>query len=69
MFNRSEFFSQTEACRLYKISPKKFKRLIEGIQEVNNTVTIHSHDGKPYEITTIYIKKINLYKIMIGHSV
>lgn len=57
MFNRSDYFSQTEACRLYKLTLKKFKKLIEGIETVNNTVTMYSPDGKPYEITTIYVLK------------
>jgi len=63
-FIRYQYYSQTEACKLFKISPKKFKNLIEGYDTINNTVTLHGLEGKPYTITTIYINKLIFYKII-----
>ena len=63
--NRDQYLSQTEACRMYHLSPKKFKKLIEGVETINNPVTMYTQEGIPYEITTIYVRKIDFIKIMI----
>lgn len=68
-FKRECYFSQTEACKLYKLSPKKFKKLIEGHETVNVPITLHGLDGSPYEVTTIYIKKLTFIKIMININI
>jgi len=67
-FQREYYFSQTEACKLYKVSPKKFKKIISdnNILTVNNHVKMHSIEGKEYEITTIYVLKKDFIKVMMN---
>ena len=53
-FNRSEYYSQTEVTKLYKISVKAYKQaiLVNNFTQVNVAV-----DMGDYSLITIYIRK------------
>lgn len=60
---RSNFYSQTEACKLFKITPKRFKELIEGLDVVGKEITLHTTpEGKPFNLRPIYVLKSDFDK-------
>jgi hypothetical protein len=64
-FQRELYFSQSEVCKLYKISAKKFKKIItdNNLPVIENEITLHtSPEGKPYQVKSIYVKKIDFIK-------
>lgn len=68
MFQRDFYFSQTEACKKYKVSTAKFKQIIKdnNLDVVENEITLHTvPEGKPYKVKSIYVKKIDFIKVNI----
>lgn len=60
MFNRSQYYSQTEATKVYKLSIKQFKQLIADhqIQQVNKDIQFEG-----YTVTTVYVLKAEIDKL------
>ncbi|SDJ95147.1 hypothetical protein SAMN04487898_105134 [Pedobacter sp. ok626] len=66
-FQRELYFSQTEACRTYKISVRKFKKIIKenGLNVIEDEFISHTIGGKPFEVKTIFVKKIDFIRAYI----
>jgi len=64
-FNRSLYYSQSEICKQFKVSPKKLKMLIEdnNIPVVNRPVEIGYDRGNNFNVTAKYILKTDWDKI------
>jgi hypothetical protein len=59
-FKREDYYSQTEVCKKFKISPKNFKQiLIENkLDIINNYIILHTApEGLPYPATASYVLK------------
>jgi hypothetical protein len=65
---RELYFSQTEACKFFHISIKRFKQVItdNNLTVVNRKITLHTESGEPYEVTTIYVLQIEFTKALFG---
>lgn len=62
---RSDYYSQTEACKLFKITPKRFKELIKGLELTGDEITLHTTpEGKPYNVKPIYVLKSDFDKLI-----
>ncbi|MGA9649474.1 hypothetical protein [Pedobacter sp.] len=60
MFTREDYYSQTEACKIFKIRPEKFKELIKAFEldVVKNSITLFTPiEAMPYNVGAIYVKK------------
>ena len=60
MFNREDYYSQTQACKVFKLNPSKFKELINAFEldVVTNTITLFTEiEALPYNVGAIYVKK------------
>lgn len=59
-FKRDQYYTQTEACKKFKITPKVFKKIL-GLHSVNtitNDITLYtSPEGLAYPVTAIYVLK------------
>lgn len=67
MFNRDLYYSQSEACKLFKLSPKKFKQLVAeyNIPLISIPMELHSEiNGTSYNVTAKYVLKTEFQKIM-----
>jgi hypothetical protein len=67
VFNREEYYSQTEAIKLFKANVKRFKQfLIEsGISVAEKEITLHtSPEGVPYKVITKYVLKSEFNEII-----
>lgn len=63
--DRSKYYSQTEACKRFKKSPKRFKELIEGLELVGNEITLHTApEGEPFKVKPIYVLKTDFDKLI-----
>lgn len=60
MFPRNLYFSQTEVIKLFKITPKAYKALLEAqkIPVVSTTI-----DYNTYTLKTLYALKSNVMKL------
>lgn len=62
---RSDYYSQTEACKLFKITPKRFKELVDGLDVKGKEITLHtSPEGQPFNLKPIYVLKSDFYKLI-----
>lgn len=63
--DRSKYYSQTEACKLFKITPKRFKKVIAGLDVVGTEIILHTApEGKPFNVKPIYVLKSDFDKLM-----
>lgn len=65
MFDRNAHYSQTEACKKFKISAKAFNQIIEdyNLDVTENPITLHTcPEGKPYTVTAKYVNKIDFIR-------
>lgn len=59
-FPRELYYSQTEACKKFKISVKQFKQML-----IDHSITVVSHrvDLGGFEVDTIYVLKEDIDKL------
>ena len=60
MFTREDYYSQTQACKIFKLKPVKFKELIKAFEldVVNNSITLFTPiEALPFNVGAIYVKK------------
>jgi|GEM_PF-2999504 len=64
-FNRADYYSQTEICKLFKVSPKKLKSLIEAnnIPVITRPIEIGYDRGNNFNVAAKYILKTDWDKI------
>lgn len=56
--DRSNFYSQTEACKTFKITSKRFKELIKNLNVLTNPITLRTTaEGKAFNVNAIYVLK------------
>lgn len=66
-FNRDLYYSQSEACKEFKLSIKRFKQLLieNDIPVIERKITLHtSPEGLPYHVISNYVGKADLMKII-----
>ncbi|RZK45966.1 MAG: hypothetical protein EOO97_00075 [Pedobacter sp.] len=60
MFNRGDYYSQTEVLKTYKVSSKRYQELLEehGVEPIRRPVQMEG-----YEVNTLYVLKEDLEKL------
>ena len=61
MFPRSEYYSQKEAIKKFRITINEFQTIIESynLDVVEKNITLHTEiEGLPYQVKTKYVNKI-----------
>ncbi|RZJ82586.1 MAG: hypothetical protein EOO47_00110 [Flavobacterium sp.] len=65
MFKREDYYSQTEACKRFKISQKVFQKIIDDYQldVIEKEITLHTApEGLPYNVVTKYVYKLDFIR-------
>jgi hypothetical protein len=65
-FVRADYYSKTECCKILKVSPKRFKELVEehNLQALFRNVECGSSGGR-YDVTAQYFLKEDIDLIVM----